>query len=56
MIGVRVMVLLCCCLWCCSSGGDPVGFWGLLWFVCVQAGSICATVPPFPCLRNVASG
>jgi len=30
-------------------------FVACFWFVCVQVGSICATVPPFLCLTNLLS-
>jgi len=43
--------------WRWNHGGGACDGWlcGLLWFVSVRAGSICATVPPFMSL-NWASG
>jgi len=39
-----------------SGGGDAGWFDGLFCFVCVRAGSLCVTVPPFLCLWILASG
>ena len=36
--------------------GDAGWLGGLFWFVCVRAGSFCATVPHFLCLWILASG